>query len=104
MARATRHVRRSLLHAVDARFQYGRLLASDLRGHALVQIGQVRAGLMLLERARDLARALELPGNAGAIECSSAIYRARFGVVPLPRAIEELEALTRATSAEDSDS
>jgi hypothetical protein len=102
MILATRHVRRSLRYAIEARFQYGRLLASDLRGHALVQIGQVRAGLTLLERARDLARAMELSGNVGAIECSIAIYRARFGVVPLGRAIEELEALTRATSAEDS--
>jgi hypothetical protein len=102
MILATRHVRRSLRYAIEARFQYGRLLASDLRGHALVQIGQVRAGLALLERARDLARAMELSGNVGAIECSLAIYRARFGVAPLGRAIEELEALTRATSAEDS--
>jgi hypothetical protein len=102
MILATRHVRRSLRYAIEARFQYGRLLASDLRGHALVQIGQVRAGLALLERARDLARAMELCGNVGAIECSIAIYRARFGVVPLGRAIDELEALTRANSAEDS--
>jgi hypothetical protein len=102
MVLATRHVRRSLRHAIEARFQYGRLLASDLRGHALVQIGQVRAGLALLERARELARAMELHGNVGAIECSIAIYRARFGVVSLARAVEELEALTRSTSAEDS--
>lgn len=102
MVVASRHVRRALRHAIDARFQYGRLLASDLRGHALVQIGQVRAGLMLLERAKELARALSLDGNAGAIACSIAIYRARFGVVPLSGAVEELDALARATSAEDS--
>jgi hypothetical protein len=102
MQSATRHVRRSLRHAIDARFQYGRLLASDLRGHALVHVGQVHAGLVLLERARDLGRALDLHGNAGAIECSLAVYRARFGVAPLRRAIEELDALTRGTSAQDS--
>ncbi len=102
MVSATRHVRRSLRHAIEARFQYGRLLASDLRGHALVQTGRVRAGLALLEQARDLSRSLGLHGNAGAVECALASYRARFGAVPLARAIEELEALTRRTSAEDS--
>lgn len=102
MGRAAGHVGRSLRHAVDARFQYGRLLATDLRGHALVQLGQIRAGLVLLERARDLARSLGLDGNAGAVECALGTYRARFGVVPLGRALEELEALTRSTSAEDS--
>jgi Winged helix DNA-binding domain len=102
MARAARHVRRSLRHAIEARFQYGRLLATDLRGHALVQIGQVRAGLVLLEQARDLARSLGFLGNAGAIECALATYRARFGVVPLGRAVADLEALTRGTAAEDS--
>src|SRR5262249_26775518 len=89
MRHAARHVRRALGHAIDARFQYGRLLASDLRGHALVQLGQVRAGLVLLERARDLARSLGLHGNAGAIECALATYRARFCAVPQGRAIEE---------------
>jgi hypothetical protein len=102
MARAARHVRRSLRHAIDARFQYGRLLATDLRGHALVQIGHVHAGLVLLEQARDLGRALGLHGNAGAIECALGVYRARFGAVSLGRAVEELDALTRTTSAEDS--
>src|SRR5262249_38810046 len=102
MRSATRHVRRSLRHAIDARFQYCRLVASDLRGHALVHGGRAHAGLVLLERARDLARALDLHGNAGAIECSIAVYRARFGVAPLRRSIEELDALTRGTSAQDS--
>jgi tetratricopeptide (TPR) repeat protein len=102
MAHAARHVRRSLRHAFEARFQYGRLLATDLRGHALVQTGRVREGVALLEQARDLARALGLTGNAGAIECALACYRARFGVIPLALAIEELSALARGTSAEDS--
>jgi tetratricopeptide (TPR) repeat protein len=102
MVHAARHVRRSLRHAIEARFQYGRLLATDLRGHALVQTGHVRAGLALLEQAKDLARSLGLLGNAGAVECALATYHARFGAVPLARAIEALEALTRGTSAEDS--
>jgi hypothetical protein len=102
MRQAARHVGRSLRHAIDARFQYGRLLATDMRGHALVQTGQVRAGLALLEQARDLARSLGLIGNMGAIDCALATYRARFGVVPLARAIEELDAFLARTSAEDS--
>jgi hypothetical protein len=102
MRLAARHVRRSLFHAIEARFQYGRLLATDLRGHALVQIGCVRAGLALLEQARELSRSLGLSGNAGAIACAVATYRARFGAVPLGRAIDELTALARSTPAEDS--
>lgn len=102
VARAARHARRALQHAFVARFQYGRLLATDLRGHALIQLGRISQGLVLLEQAREIARALGFAGNAAAIDCAVGVYRAHFGVVPLARAIEELSALSCSSATEDS--
>ncbi|AKV03578.1 hypothetical protein AKJ09_10241 [Labilithrix luteola] len=99
---AARQALMALQAAFDARFQYGRLLATDLRGHALVQLGDVHAGLALLDRASTLATTLGLDGNAGAIACATAIYAARFGARPIAASIENLVALAAATSAQDS--
>ena len=92
----------ALEHAFSADFPYGRLLATDLRGHALVQLGQVRNGLSLLETARTLAASLQLYGNVSALDCAIAIYRARFGVVPVRRAIIDLQELLGKSQPEDS--
>lgn len=90
---AASHALAALEYAFSAGFAYGRLLATDLRGHALVQLGQVQAGLSLLGTARTLAESLDLPGNVAALDCARAAYRARFGVVPVDVAIRELEEL-----------
>ncbi len=87
---AASHALSALELAFSAGFAYGRLLATDLRGHALVQLGQVQAGLSLLETARTLAESLDLPGNVAVLDCTRAIYRARFGVVAVDVAIAEL--------------
>ncbi|HEY3496787.1 MAG TPA: hypothetical protein VGK73_18945 [Polyangiaceae bacterium] len=97
---------RLALHALEqgfvADFAYGRLLATDLRGHTLVQLGQIKSGLSLLETARTLAGSLRLPGNIGALDCAIAIYRARFGVVPAREAMRELECALGKARPEDS--
>lgn len=72
--RAARHALRALRAAHAADFAYAKLLATDLRGHALVQIGQPHAGIALLEQAQVHATRLGLGLNAFAIECSIAIY------------------------------
>jgi hypothetical protein len=66
------------------------------------ELGAVREGLSLLETARSLATSLGLPGNAAALEFSIGIYRARFGVVPVKQAIEELNELLVKARPDDS--
>ena len=75
---AARHALRALRAAHAAAFPYAKLLATDLRGHALVQLGHPRAGLALLEQARTHALQLGLVNNAFAIECSVATYSLKF--------------------------
>jgi len=88
---AARHALRALRAAHMASFSYAKLLATDLRGHALVQLGHSRAGLDLLEQAKNHARQLGLGMNAFAIECSSVTYSLKFSADP--QALQRLEAL-----------
>lgn len=96
------HALRALGAAFQARFQYGRLLATDLRGHALVQLGVPESGLQLLAQAHGLATTLGLDANAGAIACASEVYAARVGERPLAEALARLEALASRGGAQDS--
>lgn len=88
---AARHALRALRAAHVARFPYVQMLSTDLRGHALVQLGQLEAGTALLEQAKALATRLGLGMNAFAIEASIAVYRAKLKVGP--EALADLEAL-----------
>lgn len=75
---AARHALRALRAAHTASFAYAKMLSTDLRGHALVQIGRLRAGIDLLEQAKSHAEHLGLGLNAYAIECSIATYSPKF--------------------------
>lgn len=88
---AARHARRALRAAHVAGFAYVRMLSTDLRGHALVQMGQLEAGTALLEQGKSQAERLGLGLNAFAIDASIAVYRAKFKVGP--EALRDLEAL-----------
>lgn len=77
--RARRASRRSLAEAVAARFQWGRLLALDLRGHVLVQRGEVSAGLRVLGQAAHLATSVGSAGHAAAIESARLAYESQHG-------------------------
>ncbi|MFT3775988.1 MAG: winged helix-turn-helix transcriptional regulator [Minicystis sp.] len=88
---AARHALRALRAAHVARFAYAQMLSTDLRGHALVQIGQFQAGIALLEQAKSHAERLGFGMNAYAIECSMVVYKAKFKVGP--DVIQDLEAL-----------
>ncbi|WP_156040741.1 winged helix-turn-helix transcriptional regulator [Chondromyces apiculatus] len=102
LRQAARHALRALEYAFVAAFPYGRFLATDLRGHVLVQLGAVQEGLSLLETARTLAGALDLAGNATALDFALGIYRARFGVVQGREAIAMLNDLQARTRPDDS--
>lgn len=92
-AGAARHALRALSAAHEAKFLYAAMLGTDLRGHALVQLGQLQRGIALLEQANRQARRLGLTNNAFAVDTSIATYTTRF--VPEPVALERVEALLR---------
>jgi tetratricopeptide (TPR) repeat protein len=75
---AAQHALRALRAAHSASFAYAKMLSTDMRGHALVQIGRLRAGIDLLEQAKSHAEHLGLGLNAYAIECSIATYTPKF--------------------------
>lgn len=75
---AARHALRALRSAHAARFAYAQMLSTDLRGHALIQLGQFQAGTALLEQAKVHAERLGFSMNAHAIECSIAVYKSQF--------------------------
>jgi len=88
---AARHGLRALRAAHAVGFAYVQMLANDLRGHALAQIGQYRAGIGLLEQAKSSSERLGFGMNAYAVECSIASYVAES--VARPEALERIEAL-----------
>ncbi len=88
---AAGHALRALRAAHVAHFGYVQMLANDLRGHALAQLGQYRAGISLLEQAKLHSERLGFGMNAYAIECSIANYTAEF--VARPEAIHRIQAL-----------
>jgi DNA-binding winged helix-turn-helix (wHTH) protein len=75
---AARHALRALRAAHTANFAYAKMLSTDLRGHALVQIGRLRAGVDLLEQAKSHAEHLGFGLNAYAVACSIATYTPKF--------------------------
>ncbi|MBX3258363.1 MAG: hypothetical protein KIS78_02245 [Labilithrix sp.] len=88
---AARHALRALRAAHVAHFGYIQMLANDLRGHALAQVGQYRAGIALLEQAKLHSERLDFGMNTYAIECSIANYTAEF--VARPEALHRVQAL-----------
>ena len=90
---AARNALRALHAAHEAKFLYLTLLGTDLRGHSLVQMGQLQRGIAMLEQAKKQAHRLGLVNNAFAVDTSIATYVTRF--VPQPEALEQIEALLR---------
>jgi hypothetical protein len=84
---------RALQAAHEAKFVYAAMLGTDMRGHSLVQMGQLQRGIALLEQANKQARRLGLTNNAYAVDTSIATYVTRF--VPGPDALERVEGLLR---------
>ncbi len=88
---AARHGLRALRAAHVTHFGYLEMLANDLRGHALAQLGHYRAATTLLERAKVHSERLEFGMNAYAIECSIANYAGEH--IARASALENIEAL-----------
>jgi hypothetical protein len=82
---------RALTYAHEAKFLYGAMLGTDMRGHALVQIGQLQRGIAMLEQASTQAQRLALVHNAFAVEASIAGYIIQFD--PRPEALARVEEL-----------
>ena len=85
--------------ALEARFAYVQMLATDMRAHVLAQRGDLDEGLRLLEQAREHARHLGFDVNVRVIEASIALERARVNH-PID-SIAELEGLLEATDIQD---
>lgn len=90
---AARHALRALQAAHEAGFLYAAMLGTDMRGHALIQMGQLQRGIAMLEQAGKQAQRLALTNNAFAVATSIATYVTRF--VPHAEALERVEALLR---------
>jgi hypothetical protein len=90
---AAAHALRALQAAHEANFVYAVMLATDMRGHSLVQMGQLQRGIALLEQANKQARRLGMTNNAYAVDTSIATYVTRF--VPHVEALDRVEGLLR---------
>lgn len=90
---AARHALRALQAAHEASFLYAAMLGTDMRGHALIQMGQLQRGIAMLEQAGQQAQRLALTNNAFAVATSIATYVTRFE--PQAEALERVEALLR---------
>ncbi len=90
---AARLALRALQAAHEARFPYVAMLGTDMRGHSLVQMGQLQRGIAMLEQAGKHARRLGLTNNEFAVETSIATYVTQFD--PHATALERVEALLR---------
>lgn len=88
---AAAHALRALTAAHEAKFLYAAMLGTDMRGHALVQIGQLQRGIAMLEQAGTQAQRLALVNNAFAVETSIATYITKFD--PRPESLARVEEL-----------
>ncbi len=78
--KALRAAEKSFTYSLDAGFLYGRAFAADLKGHSLVQTGEVSRGLKTLELGEHLASQLGAEWLKETIQSSSMTYRLRFGI------------------------
>jgi hypothetical protein len=66
--------------AIKSNFKYGQVLALDLLGHSLCETGHIHRGLRELNKAYQLANEVDSGSIITAIEISTLIYKARFGI------------------------
>lgn len=90
---AAQHALRALQAAHEGKFAYAAMLATDMRGHSLIQLGQLQRGIAMLEHANNQARRLGLTNNEYAVATSIATYATRF--IPHPESLDRVEALLR---------
>ncbi len=93
MKKALVWAERSFAAALEASFLYGRAFAADLKGHALLQTGQVGVGLKTLELAEHLASQMGAKWLQETVRSSALTYRTRFGIGGATSLAELLTAL-----------
>lgn len=86
--------------ALEDGFSYGKILASDLRGHLLVQVHNVDEGLKFLTDAAEMARKLGNGAVADAAEISVLTYEAQYGLRP-KSIVQKLKAKLKSRQASD---
>ncbi len=84
----------ALFSATKAQFLYGRYLASDLFGYALVQNGEISRGIENLKNSEKLAKQLGTGSWAMAARVSIVCYESYFGLKP-HTILKELQSLYR---------
>lgn len=89
---AARHADKAYKFAVYSESLYGRVLAGDIKGHGLIQTGEIQKGLLLLKKTGELARKLGNGSIIKSIETSIVCYRARY-IVGAENHIKEFESL-----------
>lgn len=79
---ALRAGERAFACAFKCDYLYGRVLATDLIGHAAVRSGRITYGLKQLGEAARLSLTLGDGGISRALQVSMAVYEAQFGLNP----------------------
>lgn len=89
---ADRHAKNAIEQAILAKFSYGRVLALDLQGHCLHQLGMHRESLQILDDATRLAQKLGLSSLADNITLQRDLFTARFSLdlTPSRKRLEDL--------------
>lgn len=90
---AERNALRALRAGHEAQFAYAVMLATDLRGHALIQLGRLERGTAVLSQNRQQANKLGLTQNVFAIDCAIATYAAAFR--PTTESLARLDVLLK---------
>lgn len=78
-SRAVHFAEKSLRAAIRGRNFSAKVLAQDLLGHSLTQVGQIQSGLAQLREARTQAETIGHGAFVSAIEISYLLYEAEFG-------------------------
>ena len=94
-------VEKSWKAAFLAKFRYGQVLSSDLRGNTLVRVGEISAGLKNLSEAARYAELLGHGGVSQAVSVLTTIYKAQYGLEPL-ESVPKLQALLSSKQFQDS--
>jgi len=73
---------KAFAYAVSCNFTYGRMVASEVRGHIQVLMGSVSEGVTALEHASQLAQALGNQQVLKSVTIALANYEARYNLTP----------------------
>lgn len=92
---------KALQIAVGAQYFFGRVLAAELHAHAVINSGQLRLGLRLIEELQELARELGYEKIVQWNEINRVLYQANFGLLGA-NAVQDLQRLLQSITVTDS--